>query len=91
MLTIGIRELKAHLSHYLSLVQKGEMVTVTQHGHPIARLTSTSSSRSAEAMQRLVAEGKVIWNGGKPKFGYRVPITGPSILETIQEDREERI
>ncbi len=38
--TVGVRELKNQLSGYLDRVKAGEEITVTEHGRPIARLTS---------------------------------------------------
>jgi len=35
-----VRELKNQLSGYLDRVKAGEEITVTEHGRPIARLTS---------------------------------------------------
>ena len=40
--TVGVRELKNHLSSYLDRVKAGEEITVTEHGRPIARLTATA-------------------------------------------------
>ena len=39
--TIGIRDLKAHLSSYLEKVQKGHTIIITSHGKPIAQLNPT--------------------------------------------------
>ena len=38
--TVGVRELKNQLSAYLDRVRAGDEITVTEHGRPIARLTS---------------------------------------------------
>ena len=40
VVTVGVRELKNQLSSYLDRVKAGEEITVTEHGRPIARLTS---------------------------------------------------
>ena len=36
--TVGVRELRDHLSVYLERVKAGEMLTITEHGRPIAKL-----------------------------------------------------
>jgi prevent-host-death family protein len=36
METVGIRELKAHLTRYLERVRSGIKLTVTERGRPIA-------------------------------------------------------
>lgn len=41
--TVGVRELKNHLSGYLDRAKAGEEITVTEHGRPIARLTSVTA------------------------------------------------
>ena len=38
MTSININEAKAHLSHYLELVQKGEIVTICKRNIPIAEI-----------------------------------------------------
>ena len=37
-LTVGIRDLKAHLSAYLKQVQQGQTIIITSHGKPIAQI-----------------------------------------------------
>ena len=55
--SVGVRELKNHLSRYLELVRGGEDVVVTDRGSPIARLSpiDTSTDRLAE----LISAGLV--------------------------------
>ena len=54
--TIGVYDLKAHLSSVLEEVIAGRIVTVTRHGHAIARIhpavTSTLEERRA-AIERM--------------------------------------
>ena len=42
VVSVGVRDLKNQLSSYLDRVKAGEEITVTEHGRPIARLTSTA-------------------------------------------------
>jgi prevent-host-death family protein len=55
--SVGVRELKNHLSRYLELVRGGEDVVVTDRGSPIARLSpiDTPTDRLAD----LIAAGLV--------------------------------
>lgn len=54
--TVGIRDLRDHLSAYLERVKAGETLTITDHGKPIARLIgSVYSPRLLE----LIADGTV--------------------------------
>ena len=55
MIRIGIRELKNGLSATLREVEDGEIVEVTDHGRPIARIVSIRPSPSAQ----LIAEGRM--------------------------------
>lgn len=54
--SVGIRELRNHLSRYLELVKAGATVTVTEHGHVIATIAPMTYSQH---MLELAAQGKV--------------------------------
>lgn len=71
MVTVGVRELKNRLSHYLELARNGEPVTVTAHGREIAQMVPAGPSKEVEALMRMVREGKATWGGGKPKGASR--------------------
>jgi prevent-host-death family protein len=53
---IGIRALRAQLSHYIELVRGGEEVVVTERGKPVARLVGTDNE---DVITDLVARGVV--------------------------------
>jgi len=53
-ITVGIRELRQQASVLLKRVVKGEVVNVTDHGHPIARIVPLR----AGAVEQLVLEGR---------------------------------
>ena len=54
---VGVRELKNHLSRYLSRVREGEDVIVTERGKPIARLSSID--HPSDRLAELIASGVV--------------------------------
>ena len=54
---VGVRELRQNLSVFLDRVKKGESLTVTEHGEPVAILRPLAES--AGVLDRLVAEGRV--------------------------------
>src|SRR5205814_7852660 len=56
MLRMGIRELRDGLSRALRHVQAGEMVEITDHGRPIARIVKAGPSRA----QQMAAEGRLV-------------------------------
>jgi prevent-host-death family protein len=62
--TIGIRDLKAHLSSYLEKVQNGHTIIITSHGKPIAQLTSTHEELM-DRVKALQAAGLIAWSGKK--------------------------
>lgn len=55
--SVGVRELRDHLSAYLERVKDGETITITEHGRPVARLVRDEPL--SPHMLRLVAEGKL--------------------------------
>ena len=56
-LEVGVRELKNNLSRYLERVSDGDEVIVTDHGRPVARLSSIDDGTDKLAI--LVAAGLV--------------------------------
>lgn len=53
---VGIRDLRDRLRWWLDAVERGEEVTVTERGKPVARLIRISTPPQLE---RLIAEGVV--------------------------------
>ncbi|HEY5388382.1 MAG TPA: type II toxin-antitoxin system prevent-host-death family antitoxin [Thermoleophilia bacterium] len=88
MTAVGIRELKAHLSRYLRLVQDGESVVVTNRGREIAVIEAPGVER--DALRRLMESGMVMWSGGKPEVpgGPPIKIKGGPISQTVTDMRE---
>ncbi len=52
----GVRDLRDHLSRYLAQVRDGAEITVTDHGHAVARLIPLEQPRTID---RLIGEGLV--------------------------------
>jgi prevent-host-death family protein len=53
---VGVRELRDGLSRHLASVREGHVITVTDHGRPVARIVPVGVPTKLE---QLVAEGKV--------------------------------
>lgn len=85
MVAVGLKELKTHLSEYVAKAKSGEHVIITERGQQVAELAPLSPER--QAMLRLVAEGKAVWNGDRPEGFLSVHIKGKPISETVIEDR----
>jgi prevent-host-death family protein len=63
--TVGLRELKARLSHYVERARSGQRVLVTDRGKPVAELIALSPERLQ--LLELARAGKFDWNGEPPK------------------------
>ncbi len=89
MATVGIRELKSHLSKYIKRVEQGERITITDRGHPVAVIGPVVTSPRANRLEAMLRTGAARWTGGKPRGSTRpARLThGPSVADTIVEDR----
>jgi prevent-host-death family protein len=85
---IAMHELKAGLSRYVARARAGEVIEVTSHDKPVARLTGIASA-DAPGVARLLARGAAQWQGGKPalKAAVRLRATGKALAEMVLEDR----
>lgn len=102
---VSVRELKNRLAHYLRLSEKGERITVTRRGKPVAVLSppigngqqqtvESDRERLDRKLWALVDKGVISWSGGKPKLPKkRVKLRGkgPTVSEMVLEDRGEPI
>lgn len=71
--TIGVRELRTHLSRYLRRVAGGETVVIGDRRHvPIARLVPAEPSDEAKHLTALAERGAITRGSGKPGAGGRV-------------------
>jgi antitoxin (DNA-binding transcriptional repressor) of toxin-antitoxin stability system len=95
MTTVGIRELKNHLSHYLRMVRAGETVVITDRGEIVAEINPPREAPSDfpyPELWRLGQEGRVRLGSGNdpdayPPAPFRMPAgTG---LRLLSEDRGE--
>jgi prevent-host-death family protein len=92
MSTVGVRELKNHLTKFLRLTKLGEEVVVTERGKPIAVLQpiqtlKETASREAK-LARMAAKGLIIL----PKLSFLkkvrpIKVRGVLLSESIIEER----
>ncbi len=85
MKTIGLRQLKTHLSEYVNRCRDGERIVITDRGREVAELVPLSNAR--KTMNKLRETGRVKWNGGKPKGLRGIKVRGKPVSETMLEDR----
>jgi prevent-host-death family protein len=64
--TVGIRELKAHLSQYMAKVKNGTVIEVTEHGRIVGRIVPAGEDLS-ERLAAMQSAGMIRWSGRKPK------------------------
>ena len=85
------RALKTLLSEWLARAQAGEVVEVTSHHQPIARITSVKPAEptSTNQLQKAIDAGLISWSGQKPVFLPPVQLRGQGKLvsEIVMEDR----
>jgi prevent-host-death family protein len=88
---VSVRDLKTHLSVWLARAQGGEVVEVTSHRKPIARITAVKPDERAPAdpLQRAIHAGLISWNGQKPNLPPPVPLRGKGkpLSDIVLEDR----
>lgn len=87
--TVGIRELKAHLSRHLKRVRSGARLVVTERGRSIATISPVEAPKAVEWAHRLLAEGRASWSGGKPAGSRRPARVGgeQTLSDAVLEER----
>jgi prevent-host-death family protein len=78
MADIGAFEAKTHLSRLLDQVERGETITITRHGKPVARLIPVAGS-SRDERRRAISELK--------QLRSRQTLSGLTARELIDEGR----
>jgi prevent-host-death family protein len=88
-LSVGVRELKTHLSQYLREIKKGKTIVITEHGKPVGRLIPTTLSLE-DRIEAMRGGGVITWNGKKLKPVKPVAkMSGPgAVADLLIEDRE---
>jgi prevent-host-death family protein len=76
MTTVGAYEAKTHLPALLAQVEKGETVTITRHGRPIAKLVPVDVVRPIAEIFLEMDQIRATTTPG-----------GPTIREMIEEGR----
>ncbi len=88
MITVGVREQKNKLSHYLRDIKKGRPVEITERGESIAVLVPSRQSSGAQVAEMLSRKGIGSWKGGKPKgASRRVTVKGKPVSQIVIEER----
>lgn len=80
MATVGAFEAKTKLSELLDMVERGEEVTITRHGEPVAKLVPVRGDAEQARVKALIEEIKETRKGLTLGGGI-------SIKELIEEGR----
>jgi prevent-host-death family protein len=83
MSAIGIRALKQNASAVVARAARGETITVTDRGRPVARMTPIPPSR----LQQLVDEGRAR-RPGRSLRDLPPPEAGPPLSEELAAMRD---
>lgn len=85
---ISLHELKASLSRCIGWARAGEVIEITLHHKPVARIVGIAAA-NASGMARLLARGAAQWRGGKPALRPAVKLVpgGQSLSEMLIRDR----
>jgi prevent-host-death family protein len=78
MRTVGAYEAKTHLPSLLDEVEQGEIITITRHGVPVAKLVPAGDA-SREKIREAIAELR--------EFSKGRTLGGATIRELIEEGR----
>jgi prevent-host-death family protein len=85
---IAMHELKAGLSRYVAQARAGEVIEITSHDKPVARLVGVPPAQPP-GVARLLARGAAQWSGRKPTPRAAVPLaaSGKPLSAIVLEDR----
>jgi prevent-host-death family protein len=95
MKTVGIAELKAHLSRYLSQAKSGEEVVITERGLPVAKIVPLTRREQGESRrERLARAGLLQLGTGRVRPSLLKPPKGPvsagkAVLSALLAERDE--
>lgn len=78
--TVGAYEAKTHFSELLDRAAAGEEITITKHGHPVAKLVPLKPGKSVESRRAAIAKWKELSKG--------LSLGGLKIRDLIEEGRK---
>lgn len=90
MNTVGIRELKSRLTHYVRLVKQGHNVILTERGKPVAVLHGLDEEAQTREgrLARLAAQGRILLPSTPRRRVRPVRTKRPvGLTQAIMEDR----
>ena len=85
---VAIGDLKSNLSRMLALAQQGEVIEVTSHNKPVARIVGIPSNPTG-GLAGSMGQGTISWRGGKPSLAPPLSLADhtSSVSQMVLEDR----
>lgn len=96
METVGLRQLKDHLSEYVRRVRGGEGFLVSSHGEVVAELRApgirglVGIPAGLRQLERRGAVGEVVPNDPARYAAFESAVPGLTARELLEWDRDER-
>jgi prevent-host-death family protein len=90
--TVGVRELKAHLSEFLRQVRSGQTIVITDHGQAVGQILPAGQPIE-ERLRSLQGAGLLAWNG-QPLPSIETPVinhSGHLLSDLVVEMREQEL
>ena len=84
MADVGIRDLRDHLSRYISQVREGAEITVTDHGRAVARIVPLAQPR---LLDRLIDEGLVTPAGEADRARPKARVAASEVVSPLVADQ----
>ncbi len=100
MKTVGVRDLKIHLSAHLRDVARGDVILVTDRGRVVAELRPPGAAEKSMApeelaRQRLIAAGRLKPAMAPGSLRWTTPLrrllTSGTSQDLLDADREDRL
>jgi len=86
--TVGVRQLKEHLSRYLKRVKSGERIIATDSKKEMTVLVPYGTETDEEKVFRSIQRGTTYWAEGKPKGVMpRIASRGEKVSDAVLKDR----
>lgn len=90
MREIGVRELKARLSHALRTVEQGAHLRVTVRGRPVADLVPSGSRLEHDPLRDLAAQGRIALPAqSRPRRAPRLAQGAGSASDLVLAERDD--
>jgi prevent-host-death family protein len=80
-ISVGSYEAEMHLPQLLDRVEHGEIILITRHGKPVARLVPATAAEARPDVRQAVAEMLAFRDAQGPKLG------GLKVKDLIEDGR----